>query len=300
MDINPLVSILMVNKNHGHFLSDSIESYLRQSYSHLEIVLLDGNSSDNSQEIAKKYSRVKLYVSEDESGSEAFVKGLDYCNGDFILFATSNDLLVDIDFISHSIALLTKDEGLSCVFGNVLVLEPNSRTKKVLVGGRENYFGEYKQNFKNWLLHKESFHELGSVFSKKVFFNSVGNLNDYLGKNDEIKRDIFAQLRFGFFSKGYKSNYINIDAIAVRDHFDRVSVKHRATLLIHWQLYLDQIEQFQREFLKGYKYYFINRVGGDLERLGKDRYILFCGLIIYHILIKNFKSRVKILLKVKR
>ena len=300
MDTNPLVSILMINKNHGHFLSDSIESYLRQSYTHLEIILLDGNSSDNSQEVGRMYRQVKLYVSEDESGSEAFVKGLAHCNGDFILFATSNDLLVDIDFIYHSIALLTKDEGLSCVFGNVLVLEPDGRTNKVLVGGKENYFGDYEKNLKNWLLHKESFHELGGVFSKNVFLNSVGHLNDYLGKNDEIKRDIFAQLRFGFFSKGYKSKYINIDAIAVRDHFDRVSVKHRATLLMHWQLYLDQIEGYRREFLKDYKYYFINRMGGDLEPLGKHKYILFCGLIISQILVKNLKSRVKILLKVKK
>ena len=80
MNDNPLVSILMINKNHGHYLEKTIRSYLNQSYKNLEIIVVDGGSTDSSIEIMQKYNRVKMYSSIDKSGAEAFAKSLNYCS----------------------------------------------------------------------------------------------------------------------------------------------------------------------------------------------------------------------------
>ncbi|NEQ67311.1 MAG: glycosyltransferase, partial [Symploca sp. SIO2D2] len=55
MSNNPLVSILINNYNYGRFLSEAIDSALKQSYSNIEVIVVDDGSTDNSQEIIKSY-----------------------------------------------------------------------------------------------------------------------------------------------------------------------------------------------------------------------------------------------------
>lgn len=51
----PLVSIMIPNRNHSMFLDQCIQSALQQTYDHIEIILLDNCSTDNSIEVAAKY-----------------------------------------------------------------------------------------------------------------------------------------------------------------------------------------------------------------------------------------------------
>src|SRR5438034_2823108 len=51
----PLVSILISNYNYAPFLPEAIESCLRQTYPHLEIVVCDDGSTDGSQRILECY-----------------------------------------------------------------------------------------------------------------------------------------------------------------------------------------------------------------------------------------------------
>jgi glycosyltransferase involved in cell wall biosynthesis len=60
----PLVSVLMANYNYGHYLRQSIESVLNQTYRYFELIVCDDGSTDNSYEVISGYaqgdSRVKL------------------------------------------------------------------------------------------------------------------------------------------------------------------------------------------------------------------------------------------------
>ena len=72
------ISVVIPSYNQGEFLEETIQSIISQEYPNLEIILIDGNSSDNSLEIINKYSgHFKYWVSEKDSGqSEAINKGL--------------------------------------------------------------------------------------------------------------------------------------------------------------------------------------------------------------------------------
>ena len=56
----PLVSIVIACYNQAHYLSDAIESALRQTYSNLEIIVIDDGSTDHTAQIAKAVSRSHL------------------------------------------------------------------------------------------------------------------------------------------------------------------------------------------------------------------------------------------------
>ena len=58
-----LVSVLMVNYNHADTIEKSIRSVLEQTYSKLQLIIVDDGSTDNSVEIINSIgdSRIELY-----------------------------------------------------------------------------------------------------------------------------------------------------------------------------------------------------------------------------------------------
>ena len=51
--VNPKVSVVVANYNYGRFLEETILSILKQDYENIELVIIDGNSKDNSLDIIK-------------------------------------------------------------------------------------------------------------------------------------------------------------------------------------------------------------------------------------------------------
>ena len=71
---NPLVSIIVVNYNGKHHLHDLLKSLANQSYSHHEIILVDNNSRDGSQELIRQnWPSVKLVELPENTG---FAEGI--------------------------------------------------------------------------------------------------------------------------------------------------------------------------------------------------------------------------------
>lgn len=88
----PLVSVIIPNYNYGRFLSQAIESVLNQTYSRIELIVVDDGSTDNSVNIAKKYgSSLRLLQQQNAGVSAARNLGLQATNGEFICFLDSDD-----------------------------------------------------------------------------------------------------------------------------------------------------------------------------------------------------------------
>ena len=91
----PAISIVTPNYNQGKFLGKCIRTVLSQNYPHLEYIVIDGGSTDNSIEIIKKYKKhLKYWVSEkDEGQADAINKGLRHATGEIFNWLNSDDYL---------------------------------------------------------------------------------------------------------------------------------------------------------------------------------------------------------------
>ncbi len=90
----PLVSINTPTFNRLHLLDETIESVLRQTYSHWELIIVDDGSSEPIEEHVKRYkdSRIKFHAFS-HSGNYGTVRnrGLASSQGEFIAFLDSDD-----------------------------------------------------------------------------------------------------------------------------------------------------------------------------------------------------------------
>jgi glycosyltransferase involved in cell wall biosynthesis len=89
----PKITIITPSYNQGQYIEETIRSVLLQGYPHLEYIIIDGGSSDNTVDIIKKYeSWITYWVSErDEGQSDAINKGLERATGEVFNWLNSDD-----------------------------------------------------------------------------------------------------------------------------------------------------------------------------------------------------------------
>ena len=90
----PKISIVTPSFNQAQFLEATIESILHQKYPNLEYIIIDGGSTDGSQEIIKKYEKdLHFWCSEPDAGQyDAINKGFAKSTGEIMTWLNSDDM----------------------------------------------------------------------------------------------------------------------------------------------------------------------------------------------------------------
>lgn len=93
---NILVSIIIVTYNAGKTLQSALDSVFQQTYPYIEIIIIDGLSTDDTVEIIKRNEKkISFWISEQDRGVyDAMNKSLKYANGDRIFFLGADDILL--------------------------------------------------------------------------------------------------------------------------------------------------------------------------------------------------------------
>ena len=112
-----LISIIIPVYNVEDYLPDCLESVINQSYSNLEIILINDGSKDGSGRICEQYrntdSRIVLINQENKGVSAARNKGLEVAKGIYVTFIDSDDY-VENNYIEELYSNITEETDMVC------------------------------------------------------------------------------------------------------------------------------------------------------------------------------------------
>lgn len=120
--MNVKISIVMPVYNSDKVLENAIKSVLLQTYTNYELIIIDGDSTDNTKDIIKKYKdQIDIFVSEKDKGyGDALNKGIKRATGDYYIMLAADDYL-----LSNALKDFTDElkEGIDVWCGNMYCLK---------------------------------------------------------------------------------------------------------------------------------------------------------------------------------
>lgn len=111
----PLVSIAIPTLNSARIIEECLESIKKQTYPNIEVIVVDGHSTDNTLEIAKKYGRTFSY-GPDQSKGRVFGGpyqrnfGVSKANGKYIYYVDS-DMRLMPQLVEECVSKIEKEQA---------------------------------------------------------------------------------------------------------------------------------------------------------------------------------------------
>ena len=112
----PLVSVVIPCFNQAHFLREAIESALAQTYPHVEVVVVDDGSDDNTEVVAGAYEGVRCVRQENAGLAGARNTGIRHTLGPLLVFLDADDRLLP-DALQVGLDCFRADPTAAFVYG---------------------------------------------------------------------------------------------------------------------------------------------------------------------------------------
>lgn len=126
-----LVTVICLCYNHENFVLESLHSVLNQDYQHIELIVVDDCSTDNSKKTIEKwlldYPNIQFIFNNTNLGNtNSFNKALKSAKGNYIIDLAADDVLVP-DCISQQIKTFRESsfKNLGVVYGNTELIKEN-------------------------------------------------------------------------------------------------------------------------------------------------------------------------------
>ena len=95
MNVNPLVSVIIPAYNAGKYIEMAVKSVLNQSYTNIELIVVNDGSTDNTLDVLSQFSDIKIISTSNRGVSHARNVGIDASRGEFVSFLDADDELKD-------------------------------------------------------------------------------------------------------------------------------------------------------------------------------------------------------------
>ncbi len=212
----PKVSVVIPTYNMARFLSEAIESVLRQSFRDFEVIVIDDGSTDNTPELAQSFPLPVRYFRQENGGvSAARNRGIELALGEYIRFVDADDM-VTASGLEQQVALLDGHPRVGLVYGQAYQVD--ERGKFTLLRrprfARGSYVRSGREEIKDLLFWVHI--TLSTVMVRRECFEEVGCFrNAYSGE------DWMMWLRI---AKKYDVAYIAEPLAKYRKHMESLSL----------------------------------------------------------------------------
>ena len=125
------VSVITATYNRGISIERSINSVKSQDYSNVELVVVDGNSDDDTVSKVEALLGINdIFVTEKDNGIyDALNKGINLSSGDIIGFMHSDDMYADNRVISSVVDIFNDNDNTDIVYGDACFFSGTSHEK---------------------------------------------------------------------------------------------------------------------------------------------------------------------------
>jgi glycosyltransferase involved in cell wall biosynthesis len=131
---SPLVSVLTPSFNQGAWLLDNLRSVARQTYPHVEHIVMDGGSTDQTTEvlIGEAGPKVVWRSEVDQGQSDALNKAFRESSGEIIGWLNSDDAYFGPTAIEDAVAILMQDPSAAAVYGHAVLADARGLVLQIL------------------------------------------------------------------------------------------------------------------------------------------------------------------------
>lgn len=165
------ISIITVSYNSAATIRDTLQCIANQDYPDIEHIIVDGQSRDNTLEIAKEFPHVAKVICEKDNGLyDAMNKGIKVSTGDIIGILNSDDIYADNSVLSNVIRLF-KMADTDTIYGDLQYVKADNLNKVV----RTWHSGKFKRNnfYYGWMPPHPTFFVRKEVYNKAGLFTSA-------------------------------------------------------------------------------------------------------------------------------
>lgn len=202
------ITLITVTYNSSNTLKSTFESILKQSYTDIEYIVVDGSSKDNTLSIIKEYEplfKAKLkWISEPDEGLyDAMNKGIRMATGDIVGILNSDDFFTSNNVLQEIATTFKKNKELDAIYGDIHFVNPDNLQKCV------RYYSS--KVFKRGLMRLGFIPAHPSFYIRRECFDKYG-----LYKTDyKIAADFEFLLRV-IYKQKIRTKYLPMDMVTMR------------------------------------------------------------------------------------
>lgn len=264
----PLVSIAIPCYNHALYVIESINSVINQSYTNIELIIIDDGSSDDSviiineiiEKCKKRFVRFEFRSRPNIGLSATLNEAIEWCEGKYYSAIASDDIMIN-DKTSLQVDFLEDNLDYVAVFGGIGVIDYNGNSAYELLGKSRSY------SFDQIIMHK---HNLPTP-TQMVRLNTIRKVGGY--DSNLYIEDWYMWLKLSELGEIY---YIDKIFCLYRIHESNMS----KNLIKMQQARLDVLEHF-KEYKKYNKAVKNTKWVNKFESYAKDKSLNFFLLLYF-------------------
>jgi glycosyltransferase involved in cell wall biosynthesis len=171
--MNDLVSIVIPAYNSAEFIPETLEACLAQSYSPIEIVVVDDGSSDDTLAIVRSYESLRVIQQDNSGPAIARNTGVQAAKGEYIQFCDSDDILHP-EKIARCLAILRENPDAALAYCRMQAIDTQGNILSDAATSPPEHFFETNELFCKILNTNGSPIQTSTVLARKMALLDVG------------------------------------------------------------------------------------------------------------------------------
>ena len=136
-----LVTVVIASHNYAHFIAQTLDSVLAQTYPNWECIVVDDGSTDNTREVVERYTeadpRIHYLWQENQRLAAARNTGIANSSGEYLQFLDADDL-IESRKLECQVDVLEHHQEIDIVYGEVRYIAAEKSGRRHLTAGEVN------------------------------------------------------------------------------------------------------------------------------------------------------------------